>query len=109
MTVATLRDATASLAADAIAVRRDLHRHPELGFQEFRTSQLVADRLRTLGLEVQTGIAGTGVIGLLRGARHARRPRCRHSTWHPPRLRSSALPSHAPDTARDGRGVCTTT
>jgi amidohydrolase len=49
--------------------RRDFHKHPELGFQEFRTSGIVADWLTELGLEVQTGIAVTGVVARLRGAR----------------------------------------
>ncbi|EAQ98625.1 amidohydrolase [Congregibacter litoralis] len=50
-----------------VAWRRDIHANPELGNQEFRTSALVAEHLRTLGMEVQTGIANTGVIGILRG------------------------------------------
>lgn len=50
-----------------IAWRRDIHRNPELGNREFRTSKLVADHLRGLGLEVKTGIAHTGVIGILKG------------------------------------------
>lgn len=45
------------------ALRRDLHRHPELGFEEHRTAGIVAERLRSLGFEVTTGIAGTGVVG----------------------------------------------
>jgi amidohydrolase len=49
--------------------RRDLHEHPELGNREFRTAALVAEHLRALGLdEVRTGVAHTGVIGLLKGA-----------------------------------------
>ncbi len=52
---------------DLVAMRRDLHEHPELAFEELRTSGIVAQRLRSLGLEVQTGIAKTGVVGLLRG------------------------------------------
>lgn len=72
MTVASLRAEVQALAADATALRRELHMHPELGFHEFNTSRIVAARLRALGLEVQTGIAGTGVIGLLRGARPGR-------------------------------------
>jgi len=51
-----------------IAIRHDIHQHPELGNRETRTSALVAERLRALGLEVQTGIAGTGVVGILKGA-----------------------------------------
>jgi amidohydrolase len=53
---------------DVVELRRDLHRHPELGFEEHRTAALVATRLRALGYEVTTGIGGTGVAGVLRGA-----------------------------------------
>lgn len=53
-------------ADEFIALRRDLHRHPELAFQEQRTAGLVADKLRAWGYEVSTGIAGTGVVGVLR-------------------------------------------
>jgi len=52
-----------------ITWRRDFHRHPELGFQEFRTSGIVAKHLSSLGMEVQTGIGQTGVVGLLEGSR----------------------------------------
>ncbi|WP_395680644.1 amidohydrolase [Dokdonella sp.] len=51
------------------AWRRDLHQHPELGNREVRTSKLVADALRNLGLEVRTGIAGTGVTAILHGGK----------------------------------------
>lgn len=51
-----------SLAPSLVATRRDLHRHPELGFQEFRTAALVADRLRALDLPVRTGVGRTGVV-----------------------------------------------
>lgn len=60
------------LFADAVATRRDIHRHPELGFQESRTSALVAAQLRELALEVHEGIAETGVIGVLRGTKPGR-------------------------------------
>lgn len=50
-----------------IARRRDFHQHPELAFDEIRTAGIVADELARLGLEVQTGIGRTGVIGLLEG------------------------------------------
>jgi len=53
--------------APLIALRRDLHAHPELGFEEHRTADIVARHLTALGLEVTTGIAGTGVVGTLRG------------------------------------------
>ncbi|MGD7366551.1 amidohydrolase, partial [Ralstonia pseudosolanacearum] len=48
-------------------LRRDIHAHPELAFQETRTSNLVAERLRQWGLEVHTGLGKTGVVGVLRG------------------------------------------
>lgn len=51
------------------ALRRDFHRHPELGFNEFRTAGVVARELNELGLEVSTGIGKTGVVALLEGAR----------------------------------------
>ncbi|TMC88732.1 MAG: amidohydrolase, partial [Chloroflexi bacterium] len=56
------------LVPDMVALRRDLHEHPELAFEEVRTSGIVAQRLRTLGLEVQANVAKTGVVALLRGA-----------------------------------------
>jgi amidohydrolase len=46
-----------------VSIRRDVHRHPELGFQEQRTAQLVAERLAALGITVRTGIGKTGVVG----------------------------------------------
>jgi amidohydrolase len=49
------------------AIRRDLHAHPEIGFQEHRTSGIVAEKLAQWGVEVHRGIGGTGVVGLLRG------------------------------------------
>lgn len=52
---------------DAIALRRDFHAHPELGFEEVRSSGIIAERLKQLGIEVRTGVGGTGVIGLLHG------------------------------------------
>ena len=49
-----------------VALRRDIHMHPELGFEEHRTSKIVADLLQEWGIEVHTGIAGTGVVGVLK-------------------------------------------
>lgn len=60
---------TAQLEPKVVAWRRDIHQHPELGNREVRTAKLVADHLQRLGLEVKTGVAHTGVVGLLRGAR----------------------------------------
>src|SRR5688500_15252896 len=55
-----------------IAWRRDIHQHPELGDQETRTAALVAKHLRGLGLEVHTGVARTGVVGMLKGGKPGR-------------------------------------
>ena len=51
------------------ALRRDFHRHPELGFKEFRTAGIVAKELEALGVEVSKGVGKTGVVGLLEGSR----------------------------------------
>ncbi|KAA2214384.1 amidohydrolase [Teichococcus oryzae] len=53
--------------AELIAIRRDIHRHPETRFEEVRTAALVADKLREWGIEVETGIGKTGVVGTLKG------------------------------------------
>jgi amidohydrolase len=57
------------LLSDARQMRRDLHRHPELGFQETRTSAIIAAELARLGLDVSAGIAETGVVAILGGTR----------------------------------------
>jgi amidohydrolase len=57
-----------AIDARVLAWRRDLHQHPELGTLETRTAALVAAHLRELGLDVRTGVGGTGVVGILRGA-----------------------------------------
>lgn len=49
--------------------RRDFHEYPELGNREFRSAGIIAEHLEALGMEVQTGVAHTGVVGILRGAR----------------------------------------
>jgi amidohydrolase len=54
---------------ELIEVRRDLHAHPELAFEEVRTAGLVVERLRALGLEARAGVGKTGVIATVRGAR----------------------------------------
>src|SRR5689334_17641471 len=58
-----------ALAPRLVQWRRDIHQHPELSFQEARTSALVARHLQSLGIEVQTGVGGNGVVGILRGGK----------------------------------------
>lgn len=58
-----------SARAALIEIRRDLHRHPEVSGQEERTAGVVAERLRALGLTVETGVGGHGVVGVLQGGK----------------------------------------
>src|SRR6202008_4372028 len=60
---------TAQIQAKVVAWRRDIHAHPELSNRETRTADLVAQHLRSLGIEVRTGVAHTGVVGVLRGGK----------------------------------------
>ena len=60
-------------AAELTAIRRDIHAHPEIGFQEHRTAGIVADLLTDWGIEVHRGLGGTGVVGVIRGNRPGRR------------------------------------
>ncbi|HJM69484.1 MAG TPA: amidohydrolase [Candidatus Marinimicrobia bacterium] len=55
-----------SIAEEIISIRRDIHQHPELGFEVHRTAEIVANKLNELGMDVQTGIGKTGVVGNLR-------------------------------------------
>jgi amidohydrolase len=57
------------MEAKVIEWRRDFHQHPELSNREFKTSAKVAEHLKSLGIEVQTGVAKTGVVGILKGAK----------------------------------------
>src|SRR5712691_10572279 len=64
-----IRQRAAQAESRLIGWRRDIHEHPELGEQEMRTSALVAAHLKSLGLEVKTGIANTGIVAVLKGGR----------------------------------------
>src|SRR5947209_15775647 len=56
-----------ALQPELVGIRRHLHQHAELSKPEWRTAEFLARQLAELGLEVQTGVGGTGVVGLLRG------------------------------------------
>ncbi len=58
--------------AEITAIRRDIHAHPELAFEEHRTAALVAERLRALGIETHTGVGKTGVVGILKAGNGGR-------------------------------------
>ncbi|MCK9377223.1 MAG: M20 family metallopeptidase [Syntrophobacterales bacterium] len=70
--LAEIKARAQGLDPELTALRRDLHQHPELTHQEERTGRVVAKYLRELGLTVQTGLAGHGVLGVLQGARPGR-------------------------------------
>jgi hippurate hydrolase len=70
---ATLLEAMREEAPAFIGIRRDIHRHPELAFEERRTAALVAERLKAWGYEVTEGLGGTGVVGTLQRGQGAKR------------------------------------
>ncbi len=68
-----LNNRIADLHTDMQEWRRDIHQHPELGYEEERTGKIVADKLRSWGLEVHEGIGITGVVGVLKGQGNSKR------------------------------------
>ena len=68
----TLLDHIRRYQDELVAIRHDLHAHPELGLQEHRTAGIVADLLESWGIEVHRGVGRTGVVGVLRGGNGAR-------------------------------------
>jgi amidohydrolase len=83
-----------------IAWRRDIHQHPELGDQETRTSRVVAEHLRGLGLEVRTGVARTGVVGILKGGKPGRTVALRADMDALPVKEPEGLPFASKDTGQ---------
>ncbi len=65
----TIKSMSQELTPQLIAWRRDFHQNPELSNREFRTAKIVAEHLQSLGMEVTTGVAHTGVVGVLRGGK----------------------------------------
>jgi hippurate hydrolase len=108
----------AGTAADAFAaLRRDIHQHPELGYEEHRTSDLVAARLAAWGYEVTRGLGGTGVVGRTARGDGPRGWACA-PTWtpcpstrhrpaprQPPRRRDARLRPRRPHRHAAGRGA----
>ncbi len=70
--VTYLRDALTDRVGEFIALRRDIHRHPELAFEEHRTAALVAAKLQSWGYTVHQGLGGTGVVGTLKAGQGLR-------------------------------------
>src|SRR3712207_4396890 len=91
--VMTTIDRIRSYQEELVAIRRDLHAHPEIGFEEERTAGIVAERLAAWGIEVHRGIGGTGVVGVLRsGGGNARRIGLRADMDALPIQESTGLP-----------------
>ena len=65
----SIEKAVDKIETKCINWRRDFHQNPELGNREFRTSKIIADHLRSLGMEVKENVAKTGVVGILKGAK----------------------------------------
>src|SRR3546814_10877395 len=64
-TLMPLLDAIVAQADDLRAIRRDIHAHPELAFEETRTADLVAERLQAWGIPIHRGLGKTGVVGII--------------------------------------------
>ncbi len=62
-----IRTEVLSIEKEMIDIRRDIHQHPELGFNEIRTGKLIAEKLESYGLNVETGVGRTGIVGTLKG------------------------------------------
>src|SRR5262245_20804824 len=69
---AEISSLVAKYSGAAVAERQDMHKNPELSNRETRTGELVAKRLKALGIEVQAGVAHTGVVGILKGGKPGR-------------------------------------
>ena len=88
----TLLERLGAHADEFTALRRDIHRHPELGFEEFRTSDLVAERLTSWGYRVERGLGGTGVAGQLTRGNGRRRLGLRADMDALPIMEATGLP-----------------
>lgn len=62
-----VKDLASRFAPDTIEIRRHIHAHPELSYKEFETAKFVVSKLQEMGLEIQEGVAGTGVVALIKG------------------------------------------
>jgi len=88
----TVAEAVERVTPQVVGWRRALHANPELGFAETRTAAMVADHLRSLGLEVRTEVGKTGVVGILRGGRPGRTVALRADMDALPVLEATGLP-----------------
>src|SRR5262245_34557055 len=85
-------DPVTAVTQEVVAWRHAIHQHPELGFQEHRTAAFAAATLRSFGIEVHEGIAGTGVVGVLRKGKGSRTIGLRAELDALPIVEKTALP-----------------
>jgi len=64
-----IKEKCSEIMDEVIRIRRDIHKNPELGFNEYRTSSIASDFMKNLGFSVRTNVAKTGVVGVLEGER----------------------------------------
>ncbi|MEM3638141.1 MAG: carboxypeptidase CpsA [Conexivisphaerales archaeon] len=72
MSLAVFEEEVRKVEPRIIEIRREIHSNPELSYKELQTSKLVADELRKMGIEVKTGVGGTGVLGILKGTKEGK-------------------------------------
>ncbi len=92
MTLLPVLPGIAAIQDEMVALRREIHANPELGYEEFATSELVANKLQAWGYEVHRGLAGTGVVGTLRAGQGSRRLGLRADMDALPMTETSGLP-----------------
>jgi amidohydrolase/hippurate hydrolase len=68
-----IKSETEKIFPELVEIRREIHKHPELAYEEYRTSRLISEYLKALGLDVQEGVAKTGVVAHLKGERKSER------------------------------------
>ena len=69
MSTAEVQTRVRALQPELVAIRREIHQHPEVAFELDKTTRIVADRLAASGWEVETDVGGQGVVGILHGSR----------------------------------------
>ena len=98
MMTSTALDRARLYQDELVAIRHDIHAHPELGLEEYRTSDLVARKLQEWGIEVHRGVGKTGVVGVLRNGNG--------DTAIGLRADMDALPISSPANWRNGGSRC---
>jgi len=96
-------DRITQFADELVAIRRDLHAHPEIGFEEVRTSGIVAQKLASWGIEVHRGIGKTGVVGVLKGRGEGRERRDKAPDPNSPFAKLAALKEQLEANAKERR------